>query len=72
MTCIYHIMFRVEEEKKKMWLEDKPCRAMKEKIYLKENWSGDLPGLAPIGKCYFDYSKECTEECSQYISVKEG
>lgn len=53
-----------------MSLEAKPCRAMHENIYLKENWAGDLPSLAPIGKCYFDHQKNCTSECNWYEQRK--
>ncbi len=53
--------------KNEIWLKDKPCIAMKQKIYLKENWEGDLPGAAPKGKCYFDHAKDCSEKCDYYI-----
>lgn len=62
----------MEELEKLMWLEDKPCKAMREKLYLKGHWEGDLPGLAPIGKCYFVHSKDCNEKCPYYEEeVKE-
>jgi len=38
---------------------DKPCRAMREGTPL----CGDLPGMAPRGKCYFDHQKDCNAWC---------
>ena len=41
---------------------DKPCRAMREGTPL----CGDLPGMAPVGKCYFDHQKDCNAWCSNW------
>jgi len=38
---------------------DKPCRAMREGTPL----CGDLPGMAPVGKCYFDHQNDCNVQC---------
>lgn len=40
---------------------DKPCRAMREGT---PPLCGDLPGMAPEGKCYFDHQKDCNAWCS--------
>ncbi len=41
---------------------DKPCRAMREGTPS----CGDLPGMAPEGKCYFDHQKDCNAWCSAW------
>lgn len=38
----------------------KPCRAVREDKYPQ---CGDLPGMAPEGKCYFDHQKDCNAWC---------
>lgn len=43
---------------------DKPCRSVREGLYLKENICGDMLGLAPEGKCYFDHQKDCNAWCT--------
>lgn len=52
--------------------EDKPCRAMRERIYVKENWCGDLPSMAPEGKCYFDHHDDCNDKCEYWEGKKEN
>lgn len=46
---------------------DKPCRAMREGT----NLCGDLPGMAPEGKCYFDHQKDCNAWCTQWEGDEE-
>jgi hypothetical protein len=41
---------------------NKPCRAMRDGTDL----CGDLPRMAPEGKCYFDHQKDCNAWCTQW------
>lgn len=47
---------------------DKPCRAMREGTAL----CGDLPGMAPEGKCYFDHQKDCNAWCKCWEGDKDN
>jgi hypothetical protein len=45
---------------------------MRERIYVKENWCGDLPGMAPEGKCYFDHHDDCNDKCEYWEGKNEN